>query len=244
MRAVHSAIIALTFCNTVAASGYSDTAHEAIWQIRLAAQRHAESRSGELCAWKPESPTSFADDLIADEQAGNLALLRIVIKLIRHDQNARAVHDAFKGDAAAAKTAGDRLKAVDKANLVVLRAYFDGNDFPGLDDIGEGGAHALLLLVAHADADPEFQKSIFLKMNEQVEKGNLPAMFPLILKTIRPQILGTKADPKNTPATSEVPRVAEETPRQCYERHRSKIFGEYLRAHFAVVRSQTLPDDM
>lgn len=229
MRALYSVIGTILFCNAAAAFGYSDEENESIWRWRLLAAELADAKSSEICSWKPETPRTFVDDLSLDEPVGNLALRKLVAKLIRHDQNARAVYDAFAGDAAAAKNAGEMLKDVDKNSLTLLKNHFDKQEFPGINDIGTGGIHALLLLVAHADSDLEFQKNVLEKMNVQVAKGNLPEMFPLVLKTIRPQIIGATVNSNSTSTTSGRERDAHETPRECYEMSYPKFFGEYMR---------------
>jgi hypothetical protein len=105
--------------------------------------------------------------------------------MLRLDQNARAISVAFGDDESTT-----RVKEVDADNLAILKRIVSNHGFPTVDEVGGAGANAMLMLVAHADEDGEFQRYTLRKMDDEVAKGRLPAMYPAVLKSIRPNIAG------------------------------------------------------
>lgn len=212
------------------ACGYSDKENEAIWRARLAAAQFGDVKAAEACKWKPESAITFADDIEAGEDILSPDLFAMISRMIRQDQNALAIHNSFH-DSARADRAATKLREVNAENLSGMKRYFGANDFPGTAEIGENGINALLLLIAHADADREFQDEMLEMMNVKVRRGGLPQYIPLILKTIRPQV-NESSRSSARPESAPLAETNSETPRQCYYNARSRLIVEYLRDNY------------
>lgn len=231
MRISRLALASALFWSSVGACGFSDAEHDAIWKARLLAAQFADAQAASVCEWKPDSPLTYVDDIGPEDGILEPALFFMVSRMIRRDQNALAIQNAFHGggERGGAKRG---LVDVNSENLAVMKEYFRSNDFPGVEDIGESGVNALLLLVAHADTDPEFQKDILDKMNAGVDSGKLPEYLPSILKSIRPQ-LGRPNGALMKSDASSLSKAGPETPRQCYYSKRSALILEYLRDNYS-----------
>ncbi|HGM5882699.1 MAG: hypothetical protein KH046_17180 [Stenotrophomonas maltophilia] len=227
MHVTNMAFLTLLFCGSAVARGDTDNENEEIWRIRQMAAQLADLQSSETCKWRPESETTFADDIEAGEQILAPDLFATISTMIRQDQNALAIFNSFY-DSAQADKAATRLRKVNARNLSIMKQYFATNEFPGTSEIGENGINALLLLIAHADADIEFQERMLEMINAKVSKGKLPEYIPSILKSIRPQLSKSSAAPDRS-ALVPLDREISETPRQCYYSTRSKLILEHLR---------------
>lgn len=140
------------------------------------AANFADLKAAETCKWRPESETTFADDIEAGEHILAPDLFATVSRMIRQDQNALAIHNAFY-DSAQTDKAVTRLREVNATNLSIMKQYFATNEFPGVDEIGNNGINALLLLIAHADADREFQGEMLEIINAKVSRGGFLSTF-------------------------------------------------------------------
>lgn len=231
MRISQFALMALFLCSGAGACGPADEDHDSVWKARLLAAQLADAKAAEACGWRPDSPITFADDLRPEVGILEPETFSMVSSMIRRDQNALAIHNSFH-DSTESKRAESQLKSVNAENLGIMKRYFTDTDFPGIKDIGENGVNALLLLVAHADADPKFQRDILDKMEAGVKEGSLPQYLPSVLKSIRPQV----SDPKSArvkPVGASSPIADPQTPRQCYYSTRSRLVIEYFRDSYS-----------
>ena len=212
----------------VSASGYSEYENHEIWQLRLAAARYAAHKSQKICGWAPQSPVVFSDQFLLTEDISSERLFLSVMAMLRLDQNARAISDALPHD----EVAYIKAKDVDYDNLLTLRNIFSDDGFPTRKQVGDTGLNAMLMLVAHADSDLEFQKSVLIKMNDEVDKGILPAIYPVILKTIRPQTAGASILPKNDSLDAD--RKTYSSPRECYAHTDQNFINSYIRSRASI----------
>lgn len=220
----------MLFCGGAIACGYSEKESEAIWRARQMAANFADLKAAETCKWRPESEITFADDIEAGEHILAPDLFATVSRMIRQDQNALAIHNAFY-DSAQTDKAATRLREVNATNLSIMKQYFATNEFPGVDEIGNNGINALLLLIAHADADREFQGEMLEIINAKVSRGGLPQYIPSVLKSIRPQ-LSDSSSASDRSSLAPLARETSETPRQCYYSARSRLILEHLRDNY------------
>lgn len=227
MHVTNMAFLTLLFCGNAVAHGDTDNENEDIWRARQMAAQLADQQSSEICKWRPESETKFADDIEAGEQILAPDLFTTISVMIRQDQNALAIFNSFH-DSTQADKAAIGLRKVNARNLSIMKQYFATNEFPGTSDIGENGINALLLLIAHADADMEFQERMLEMINAKVSKGGLPEYIPSILKSIRPQLSKSSAATDRS-ALAQLGGEISETPRQCYYSTRSKLIIVHLR---------------
>ncbi|MGE8218482.1 MAG: hypothetical protein ACN6OU_01865 [Stenotrophomonas acidaminiphila] len=230
MHVAKMAFSALIFCGGALACGYSEKEAEAIWRARQIAAQFADLNAAEICKWMPESEITFADDIEAGEHILAPDLFAMVSRMIRQDQNALAIYNSFY-DSAQAGRAAAKLREVNATNLFIMKHYFATNEFPGIDEIGDNGVNALLLLIAHADADREFQGEMLEMINAKVSRGGLPQYIPSVLKSIRPQL--SKSDSaSDRSGLGPSARETSETPRQCYYSARSRLILEHLRDNY------------
>lgn len=209
------------------ASGYSVNKNHKIWQLRLAAGRYAAQEAQKKCAWAPESPPTFSDQLPSNQNISNEQLYLDIMTMLRLDQNARAISDALRDNKGMAHI---KVQEVDNENLPGLKDIFSKYGFPTIEEVGDSGVNAMLMLVAHADEDLEFQKSVALKMDDEVAKGELPAIYPTILKTIRPQIIGKSRNLRN--GVSDTDQKTYSSPRDCYNHKYNNFIDSYVRSGY------------
>lgn len=226
------ALVTLMCWGSAYASGYSEEQHESIWQARLKAAQHADVKAEEVCGWRPEEPVTFADDIRHEEGILNTDLFLAIARMVREDQNALAVHNALHGSVGS-EGAAEALKQINASNLASMKRYLRDNDFPSLAEIGNSGVNALLLLVAHADADIDFQNDVLEMMRKEVGRGNLPQYIPSILESIRPRV-GAQQESSDQPSPSSHPVRSTESPRQCFFSTRSKLIESYLRQNYTA----------
>lgn len=217
------------------AAGYSEYENHKIWQLRLAAEKYAAQTAQKKCAWTPESPNIFSDEWPTYQTISNKRLSLRIATMIRLDQNARAISMALTDN----KTASAKTGEVDSDNLIALKNIFSEYGFPTREEVGEFGTNAMLMLVAHADSDFEFQKSVALRMDDEVAKGELPAIYPTILKVIRPQIAGASGNSNNS---SHDTGLKFRSPRECYAQAYQAFIDSYTRRraceiHLGVCKS-------
>lgn len=211
----------------VFAQGYSDSANQEIWRLRLDAQKFASSESKKECSWSPDSPNTFSDQLILDEKISNKGLLIKIMSALRLDQNARAVSSAFLDHLSNAK-----VGEVDASNLPILKKIISTHGFPTVNEIGERGVNAMLLLLAHADQDLAFQRSAASIMKDEVAEGKLPGIYLLVLKSIRPNIFQSATIPdgelsEKNPANGNPP--SGKSKRECYNHAYQGFMDAYIR---------------
>lgn len=206
------------------AGGYSEYENHQIWQLRLAAQRHAAHEAKDRCAWSPASPTTFSDQLSSMPKVPDQRLLLSIMAMIRLDQNARAIAVAMRDRKG---SAWENVREVDAANLAGLKTIVSKYGFPTPNQVGDAAASAMLMLVAHADSDPGFQKDVARKMDEEVAAGSLPTYYPAVLRSIRPRITGAPARPDGDPSADD--RDTYRTPKECYEHRYQDRFNAYIR---------------
>ncbi|HWU77676.1 MAG TPA: hypothetical protein VN043_14320, partial [Rhodanobacter sp.] len=127
-------------------------------------------------------------------------------------------------------TADIRVRDVDSDNLPRLKDIISRYGFPTLEEVGGGGVNAMLLLVAHADQDIEFQKSVALKMDDEVAKGELPSVYPAVLKAIRPTLIGESRNSSN--GSSDRGDITYSSPRQCYNHEYNGFIDSYIRSRY------------
>jgi hypothetical protein len=208
------------------ASGYSDQENHKIWQLRVAAGKYAAQQAQKKCAWTPRSPRTFSDQLPPNPDVSNEGLFTNIMAMIRIDQNARVISLALRDD----KDAHLKVEEVDSENLTALKHIVSTYGFPTLEEVGETGVNAMLMLVAHADEDLEFQKSVALEMDNEVAKGELPSIYPAILKSIRPQITGAPGNRGDVrPDTGE---KAHRSPRECFNHEYQDFLDSYIRSGY------------
>lgn len=234
-------ILVLLFPMRLQASGYSEYENYRIWQLRVAAAEYASLRAQELCEWSPGSSIVYADQFLLSKNVSNDGLLMNSMAMLRLDQNARAISDA-RGDRD--HISSSKAQEVDAENLVRLKSIFARYGFPTIEQVGESGVDAMMLMVAHADADLEFQRSVLLNMEEEVEKGVLPAVYPAALKAIRPRIShgetaragvrDTKLPDANADSSGPINEKVRSSPRQCYHHRRSDIIDSYIRSRYVL----------
>lgn len=209
------------------AQGYSESENQEIWHLRLDAQRFASLKSTKECSWSPSNPNTFSDQLIFDEKVSDGELLIKIMSALRLDQNARAVSSAFMDHSSNAK-----LVEVDTLNLPVLKRIISARGFPTVNEVGERGVNAMLLLLAHADRDPAFQRSAASVMQDEVAEGKLPGIYLLVLKSIRPNIFQSTStpdaeSPEAGPANGSVTRV--KSRKDCYSHAYQAFMDAYIR---------------
>lgn len=209
---------------TLLAGGYSEYENHQIWQLRLAAQRHAAHEAKDQCAWSPASPTTFSDQFSSTPKVPDQRLLLSIMAMIRLDQNARAIAVAMRDRKS---SAWENVREVDAANLAGLKTIVSKYGFPTPNQVGDAAASAMLILVAHADSDLEFQKSVARKMDQEVAAGSLPTYYPAVLRSIRPRITGAPARPDGDPSADD--RDTYRTPKECYEHRYQDRFNAYIR---------------
>lgn len=232
MQLSRLALLALVCWGPAHAREYSEEQHGTIWKARLQAAQFADGEAAERCGWKPEEPITFADDLHQEDGIRNPELFLMLSGMIRKDQNALAVYNSFH-DGAGAESAAEALRQINSSNLASLKKYFERNGFPGVADIGNNGVNALLLLVAHADEDPDFQNDVLEMTKKEAAAGNLPEYTPSVLDSLRPRVGVRESAPDEAgPATESVRRSG--SPRQCFFGARSKLISSYLRNNLAI----------
>lgn len=236
------------FSAQVIAGGYSDVENHEIWELRQAANQYAAQAAIKKCAWKPKSPTVPADQIPSDLHVSKPRLFHKLMAMLRLDQNARVIRGALDNDESRA-----RLLEVDADNLPILKDITSTYGFPTVEEVGKVGANAMLLLVAHADKNLAFQKSTLRIMEDEVAKGRLSAMYPSVLKAIRPGLVepsgpsAKRSSDDNEPSNNEkiskdgepskdghadmVPG-AFSTGRECYNSNYRKIFNSYIRSRY------------
>lgn len=209
------------------AGGYSAYENHQIWQLRLAAQQHAAQEAQKKCAWAPASTVFFSDQSPSIRKVPDERLRARIMTMIRLDQNARAIVVALRESDGAAS---EKLREVDADNLVELKEIFSRHGFPTPREVGDVATNAMLLLVAHADSDRDFQKAVARKMAEDVAEHELPAYFPAVLEAVRPEIVGkTGRSGVRTPAARD---ESPDTPKQCYDREYRALFDRYIRHRY------------
>lgn len=212
------------------AGGYTKQENQAIWELRLAAVHHASQEASKKCAWQPERPINPADQLPSNPHVGDKALFVKIMGMLRRDQNARIIANAVGSEESKV-----RLKQVDAANLPLLKQIVAKHGFPTEDEVGKTGANAMLMLVAHADADLAFQKSVAREMDGEVAAGELWAMYPKILRAIRPEIARSSTAPRKpapvAPVAADQPHTPGSGP-QCYLDTRNRLKKAYIRSHY------------
>lgn len=206
------------------AKGYSAYENHQIWQLRLAAQRYAAQEAKDRCAWSPASPITFSDQLSSIPKVPDERLLLSILAMIRMDQNARAIAVALHDREGVAER---KVGEVDAANLAELKTIVSAHGFPTPHQVGDAAASAMLILVAHADSDLEFQMSVAQKMDQEVAAGTLPSYYPAVLRSIRPRITGASDRSDNKPSASN--RRTYHSPKDCYEHRYQDRFNAYIR---------------
>lgn len=87
--------------------------------------------------------------------------------------------------AAVMKQVAEKLAAVDGKNRARLQEIVKEHGWPGISLVGKDGAHAAWLLVQHADADREFQKTCLARMEAmpdgEVEKQSIAYLTDRVL---------------------------------------------------------------
>jgi hypothetical protein len=216
------------------AGGYSEYENHKIWQLRLAAAQYASKEAERKCGWHPESEIRFTDQLPSTWNVSNEGLFLEIMTMLRFDQNARDIAFALED-----KKSNARLWEVDEGNLPELKRIISTYGFPTVEEVGLEGANAMMVMVAHADQDLEFQKSAAIKMDEAVARGELPSYFPEVLRTIRPRIAEVSQTSDSDAANSRQDTGAvnshqetDESPRECYETNNKNLFHSYIRSHY------------
>ncbi|MCP1373802.1 hypothetical protein [Dyella lutea] len=220
-------VLAWLLPGTLLAGGYSEYENHQIWLLRLAAQRHAAQEAKDQCAWSPASPTTFSDQLSSIPEVPDQRLLLSIMAMIRLDQNARAIAVAMRDRKS---SAWENVREVDAANLAGLKTIVSKYGFPTPHQVGEAAASAMLMLVAHADSDLEFQKSVARKMDQEVAAGTLPSYYPAVLRSIRPRITGASARSDDKPSV--MVRRTYGSPKECYEQRYKDDFNAYIRRRY------------
>ena len=223
-------MILLALPAQLVAGGYSEYENHQIWLLRLSARSYASNFAKHECSWIPSTRTSFSDEFSVGDDVADERLLWNIMSMLRLDQNARDLAVAFDNERGSAYW---KTMEVDADNLVELKKIFELHGFPTPDQIGDVGVNAMLMLVAHADRDLNFQRSVVQSMDDQVAKGTLPAMYPAVLKSIRPQITGAP-ETVTVDETPYVPKATYKNGQDCYDvKYRESYYG-YLRRHYTA----------
>lgn len=224
--------LALVGISQVAAAhaGYSPADNAFIWQSRLDASHRAQVAAYAKCHWKPAQPSDFSDDVAVEGKPHrNQALHAELMNLLRLDQNARAASTAWPN-----AWTREKVGQVDDANLPKLKGIIkDG--FPTVTMVGFEGANAMLMLVAHADEDLDFQKQALARLREAAKSGGVPVFFPAVLAAIRPKITGTTTTSGDHAGQAAASAATVAKPRDCYFGQYESSFNEYL-SHALVAR--------
>jgi hypothetical protein len=213
---------------TALADGYSDHVNDEIWSLRLEAQQYAAEQAGNQCGWHPATPIIFSDQIDPENRVTDEQLFRELMMMLRLDQNARAISSAMNNDQSSSRT-----RAVDARNLVALRKILDSRGFPSTEEVGNQGVNAALMLVAHADQDVDFQKGALRKMEDEVSKGRLSPAIPMVLKSIRPQVVGMKKS-----ISSKAPDASTKvdlSPSECYSKRMVEITHTFISERFPEI---------
>ena len=218
------------------AHGYSEYENHRIWELRVAAAEYASTHSKEKCGWAPSAEITYSDQFVAEPSATNNEMLFDIMSMLRLDQNARAISNALGDDDTASSV---KAQDVDSENLRRIKKLFSERGFPNETQVGESGVGAMLLLVAHADKDLEFQRSVLMDMEAQVNKGELSAIYPVTLKAIRPklvqaessQVTGRDSSTHESRAV-DASRDDYSNPSQCFYHERNALIDWYIRARY------------
>ncbi len=235
-RYARSIVLLIVLSSASATWADNGLAHEdSVWNLRVAASDHAAALAETACAWAPASKRTFADARNVDQPLADRALYERIMDMLRRDQNARAIRDAFQHDTGAMRAwSNDQLGTVDGGNLLLLKQIMSEHGFPTSEAVGLDGVNAMLMLVAHADSDPGFQKRVLVEMDAKVASGVIPAHLAMMLRTIRPRL-----DDDRGPAATvegEASQKRERSPRDCYNRVYAEQIDEYIRKQYAVPR--------
>ena len=96
----------------------------------------------------------------------------------------------------------DKLKVVDAANLIALKAIFEKVGFPTVAMVGRDGVSTAFLLVQHADEDPAFQQRALTLAKPLAIRRELPRReFAMLTDRVliaegKKQLYGTQAEIK------------------------------------------------
>lgn len=224
-RIAASVALSCLFATQTFAGAYSENDNHHIWQLRLAAKDYAAEEARKNCDWTPASPVTYADEIPSGQTVSNQTLLLKILAMARLDQNARAIYKALSDEQSRA-----RVREVDAHNLSALKNLVSTFGFPTPGEVGETGVNAMMLLVAHMDTDKEFQESVAIEMDKEVTKGTLSAMYPMILRAIRPQISSPSGDP-NSPSVTTSAEIHEH-PSKCYNSSHQKFVDSYIRSRY------------
>jgi hypothetical protein len=91
---------------------------------------------------------------------------------------------------------------VDRANLARMKAIFKAQGFPTAAQVGPDGVEAAMLLVQHADADPDFQQSVLSSLQSRAGKDISGDTFAMLEDRVsvrqgHPQRYGSQLDFKD-----------------------------------------------
>lgn len=91
---------------------------------------------------------------------------------------------------------------VDRANLMRMKAIFKAQGFPTAAQVGPDGVEAAMLLVQHADADPDFQQSVLSSLQSRAGKDISGDTFAMLEDRVsvrqgHPQRYGSQLDFKD-----------------------------------------------
>lgn len=223
--------VLLAICGVADGTGYSPYINSKIWSLRKIASSRAELGASQVCGWSPPDSVTFDDNDTNLDQVADPTLAKSLMKMLRLDQNARAVFMSLG-------TRKSKIKAqeVDSSNLVQLRRILR-KGFPTTHAVGFAASNAALILVIHADSDLKLQKSALMMLRVEAKSGAVPLSFPLVLETVRKGILGVGSVKKKRIASEQPATITKvkEHGSECFTRiYTAKLYENYKRLFSAA----------
>jgi hypothetical protein len=205
--------------------GYGGSVREKIWHARETSNESSQKEASEKCHYSPASTSYLIDDDrdVDFSAVANPEYLRSLRKMLRDDQNARDLYNVY-GDSDTSL-----VRAIDKRNIDEFKALISEKGFPTSPMVGPAGMGAMMLLIAHADRDRDFQLKSFEVIEERSASGAIPGYVALTLKSIRPNVFGSPYQLQHRDSKTVMAKDDGKSAIECYRKEQRLIYMKKIR---------------